>query len=157
MQRGASQRNAQQVTAASERTADNTVTRMPTMGQTPMRTGSIAIPKPKQRKRIFISGVNSLIGHALFEQMRNDHMALRTGKKSNKFSGTIISKDSETVPPPNDQIKILDAQRKPKNFGKTIIGADIVVVDLVSGTDLEEAERIIQILRQPLHEHQTKK
>ena len=131
--------------------------RQTTVNATALRTGGIAIPKPKQRKRIFISGVNSLIGHAVFEQMRNDHMALRTGKKYNKFSGTIISKDAESVPCPNDQIKILDAQRKPKNFGKTIIGADIVIVDLVSGTDLEEADRIIQILRQPLHEHQTKK
>jgi hypothetical protein len=38
--------------------------------------GALLIPKPKERKRIFISGVNSLVGHALFEQMRNDHHAL---------------------------------------------------------------------------------
>ena len=50
----------------------------------------IAMPKIKERKRIFISGVNSLVGHALFEMMRNDHTSLRTGKKSNKFSGTMI-------------------------------------------------------------------
>lgn len=66
-------------------------------------------------------------------------------------------RDAGIVPSPNDQIKLLDSQRKPKTFGKTIIGADCVIVDLVSGTDLDEAEKIIQILRQPLHEHQTKK
>ena len=50
----------------------------------------IAMPKIKERKRIFISGVNSLVGHALFEMLRNDHTSLKTGKKSNKFSGTMI-------------------------------------------------------------------
>ena len=115
------------------------------------------IVKPNERKRIFISGVNSLVGHALFEMMRNDHTSLRTGKKSNKFSGTMIRRDADIVPSPNEQIKILDGQRKPKTFGKSLIGADCIVVDLLSGTDLDEAERIIQILRQPLHDHQTKK
>ena len=65
----------------------------------------------------------------------------------------MVKRDASTVPSPNEQIKIIDGQRKPKTFGKTVIGADIVVVDLVSGTDLDEAERIIQILRQPLHDH----
>ena len=113
----------------------------------------IAMPKIKERKRIFISGVNSLVGHALFEMMRNDHTSLRTGKKSNKFSGTMILRDADIVPSPNEQIKLLDSQRKPKTFGKTLLSADCVVLDLLSGTDLDEAEKIIQILRQPLHEH----
>ena len=97
--------------------------------------------------------MNSLIGHALFEQMRNDHEAVRNGKKCNKFSGTLIKKDAASVPSPNEQIKIVDGQRKPKTFGKSICSADTIVIDLVSGTDLDEAEKIIQILRQPLHEH----
>ena len=89
--------------------------------------------------------------------MRNDHEAVRNGKKCNKFSGTLIAKDAASVPSPNEQIKIVDSMRKPKTFGKSICSADTVVIDLVSGTDLDEAEKIIQILRQPLHEHQTKK
>ena len=108
---------------------------------------TMQVPKPKDRKRIFLSGVNSLVGHALFEQMRNDHLTLRNGKKSNEFSGTMIRKDADTVPSPNEQIKIVDSQRKPKTFGKAIISADCVVIDLMSGTDLDEAEKIIQILR----------
>jgi len=47
--------------------------------------------------------------------------------------------------------------RKPKTFGKTLLSADCIVLDLMSGTDPDEAEKIIQILRQPLHEHQNKK
>ena len=69
----------------------------------------------------------------------------------------MIKEDAAMVPSPNEQVKILDSQRKPKTFGKSIIGADTVVIDLVSGTDLDEAEKIIQILRQPLHEHQPHK
>jgi len=110
-----------------------------------------------ERKRIFISGVNSLIGHALFEQMRNDHMAVSNGKKPNKFAGTMIKKDAACVPCPNEQIKIVESNRKPKTFGKSVCSANCVVIDLLSGTDLDEAEKIIQILRQPLHEHQKKK
>lgn len=146
--RGVSTRNVAAVTGGGSERGDNPV--IP-------RLNTIRKKTELNRQRIFISGVNSLIGHALFEQMRNDHEAVRDGKKSNKFAGTLIKKDSATVPPPNEQIKIVDGQRKPKTFGKSIIGADSVVIDLVSGTDLDEAEKIIQILRQPLHEHQNKK
>ena len=122
-----------------------------------LRQPAMQMPKPKERKRIFLSGVNSLIGHALFESMRNDHQAVRNGKKCHKFAGTMIQKDAAIVPSPNELIKIIDHQKKPKTFGKSVISADHVVIDLVSGTDLDEAEKIIQILRQPLHEHQSKK
>lgn len=101
----------------------------------------------KERQRIFISSVNSLVGHALFESMRNDHLALRTGKKAHKFSGTVNQRDAASTPVPSDSIKILDCKRKPKSFGKAVIGADTVVVDLLSGCDLAEAEHIIQIMR----------
>ena len=124
---------------------------------TTKKLSKLVVVKPKERKRIFISGVNSLLGHSLYEQMRNDHMALRIGKKSHKFSGTMIQKDAGIVPSPNESIKLLDANRKPKTFGKCVISADCVIVDLLSGTDLDEAEKVIQILRQPLHEHQEKK
>jgi len=39
--------------------------------------------------RIFISGVNSLIGHSLFEELRNDHIAIHTGETPHKFLGSI--------------------------------------------------------------------
>jgi len=145
------------ITNSTDRTAaEANLARLPTVTSPTIRNSSQVV-KTKERKRIFISGVNSLVGHALFEQMRNDHEALRLGKKSHKFSGTVIKADEATVPSPNDQIKIIDGQRKPKTFGKTIISANCVVIDLVSGTDLDEAEKIIQILRQPLHEYQTKR
>ena len=73
--------------------------------QSTARQSTIRVPKAPakpNRQRIFISGVNSLIGHALFEQMRNDHEAVRNGKKCNKFSGTLIQKDAASVPSPNE-------------------------------------------------------
>ena len=75
--------------------------------------------------------------------MRNDHTSLRTGKKSHKFSGTMIKKDADIVPSPNEQIKLLEPNRKPKTFGKNILSADCIIIDLLSGTDLDEAEKII--------------
>lgn len=39
--------------------------------------------------RIFINGINSLIGHSLFEELRNDHIAIHTGETPNRFFGTI--------------------------------------------------------------------
>ena len=36
----------------------------------------VEMPQKKQAKRYFISGANSLLGHALFEELRNDHIAI---------------------------------------------------------------------------------
>jgi hypothetical protein len=44
-------------------------------------------------KRYFISGVNSLLGHSLFEELRNDHIAIHTGAVPNKFVATINTND----------------------------------------------------------------
>jgi hypothetical protein len=42
---------------------------------------------------------------------------------------------------------------KPKTFTKGVLTSDIIVIDLLSGTDQSEAENIIKLLRQPLHEN----
>lgn len=39
--------------------------------------------------RIFINGINSLIGHSIFEELRNDHIAIHTGETPHRFFGTI--------------------------------------------------------------------
>ena len=38
-------------------------------------------------KRIFISGANSLLGHSLFEELRNDHIAIQSdsNEEEHKF------------------------------------------------------------------------
>ena len=111
----------------------------------------------KDRKRIMVTGVNSLVGHSLFEQMRNDHLNIYSGKKAHKFTGTLIQADKETVPVPSTSIKILDHKKKPKTFGRSVVKSDVIIIDLLSGADYEEAEQAIQILRQPLQEQQNRK
>lgn len=87
-------------------------------------------PKETTRKRIFITGANSLLGHSLFEQMRNDHITIHTGAKAHKFVGTIIKKDEASTPLPSDTIRVLDVRKKPKNFTKNVLLSDILIIDL---------------------------
>ena len=87
--------------------------------------------------------------------MRNDDVIIKSGgkEKPHQFLGTLVKKDEGIVPTPSDTaITQLDMLAKPKTFTKGVLTSDILVVDLMSGTDPAEAETIIKILRQPLHE-----
>ena len=77
-------------------------------------------------------------------------------RKADKFMGTMIQRDEKAVPLPSSSIVMLDIKKKPKTFAKSVLRADRVIIDLLSGTDLEEAEQIIKILRQPIHESHSK-
>jgi len=119
----------------------------------PSQHGKVA--KQPASKRILLTGINSLVGHSLFEQMRNDHIMINAEPKCkpHKFLATIIGKHEATVPVPSPHaITVIDVNKKPKTFAKGVLTSDIVVVDLLSGTDLEEAELIIKLLRQPANE-----
>ena len=59
---------------------------------------------PSDHKRILITGINSLVGHGLFEQMRNDHELIGSNKKADKFMGTLIQKDEKAVPVPSSSV-----------------------------------------------------
>lgn len=113
-------------------------------------------PKEASNKRILITGANSLLGHSLFELMRNDHITIHTGAKAHKFVSTLVKKDEVSTPLPSDTIRVLDVRKKPKNFTKNVLLSDILIIDLQSGTDLEEAEQILKILRQPRAEENIK-
>lgn len=98
--------------------------------------------------KIFISGVNSLIGHSLFEELRNDHIAIHTGETPHKFFGTLNIKDADSVPVPSASIKILDSKSKPRNFRKQIAGCDIFMLDMMGNScDYEELDYIIKSIR----------
>ena len=84
--------------------------------------------------------------------MRNDHIAIHTGAKAHKFISTILKKDEASTPMPSNTIRVLDVRKKPKTFTKNVLQSDIIIIDLQSGTDLEEAEQILKILRQPRDE-----
>ena len=79
--------------------------------------------------------------------MRNDHIAIHTGGKAHKFISTIIKKDEVSTPMPSDTIRVLDIRKKPKTFTKNVLMSDIIIINLQSGADLEEAEQILKILR----------
>ena len=68
--------------------------------------------------RIFMNGINSLLGHSIFEELRNDHIAIHTGENPHKFFGTLNTRDAETVPVPSASIKILNNKSKPRTFKK---------------------------------------
>ncbi len=105
------------------------------------------IPNQQKGKRIFISGVNSLLGHSLFEELRNDHIAIHTGETPNKFLGTLNFRDEKTIPVPSQTIKILSSKMKPRTFKKQVLGSDIFVLDIMNSSELDEIEYIIKLLK----------
>jgi hypothetical protein len=87
-------------------------------------------PKESGRKRIMITGCNSLVGHSLFESMRNDHLAIKTGAKAHRFVSTYVRQEQATTPMPSDFIKVLDILKKPKTFTKNVLMSDVLIIDL---------------------------
>lgn len=99
------------------------------------------------RQRILLTGCNSLVGHSLFQLLRNDDVMIKTGGKPHQFLGTQVKRDAGIVPVPQDTITLLDMVAKPKTFSKGVLTSDVLIVDLMSGTDPAEAETVIKILR----------
>jgi len=125
-------------------------------GQVPRPSGVVTdstaevSSRNQDRKRIMLTGCNSLVGHQLFQQMRNDDLMIKLGGKDkpHEFLGTLVKRDEGVVPNPSDQaINIIDMLKKPKTFTKGVLTSDIIIIDLMSGTDPAEAETIIKILR----------
>jgi hypothetical protein len=107
----------------------------------------------KQNKRIFITSINGLLGHSLFESMRNDHVTinLNNGQKPHRFLGTLNPKPSGgmiTPPPSETAVKIIDSKSKPKTFTKQVRGSDIIILDVSQFSScLEEASQVINALK----------
>ena len=57
---------------------------------------------------------------------------------------------------PSESIKVLDVKKKPRTFAKNVISSDIIIIDILSGTDFEDAEQMIKILRQQRTEETNK-
>lgn len=104
-----------------------------------------------ESKRILITSVNGLLGHCLFEQMRNDHLTIQEADKTpHRFLGTmnLVPQAGIVNPNPNESIKILDSKAKPKTFVKQVRGADYIILDISQfSADLEEAESVVKALR----------
>lgn len=76
----------------------------------------------EQNKRILITNVNGLLGHSLFESMRNDHITIKSdgSKQPHRFLGTLNMSNpgGMVTPSPSDTIKILDSKNKANTFAK---------------------------------------
>lgn len=92
-----------------------------------------------------------MVGHALFESLRNDHIVIGKGdqRPAIQFLGTYVEKDAKTVPPPSSKISMLNMKEKPKTFIKGVLLSDLIVIDLVSNPAFEEAEAILKLVRNP--------
>ena len=93
-----------------------------------------ALAEKKGGRRFFIGGANSLLGLALFDELRNDHIAIQQGAEEleNKFYVTVNPRDAANVPLPSSSMKVLSLKNKPKTFRKQVASCDALVVDLLS-------------------------
>ena len=60
---------------------------------------------------------------------------IKSGGKAHEFLGTLVQKDADFVPSPSESIIVLNMKTKPKTFQKAVVTSDIIVIDLLSGTD----------------------
>jgi hypothetical protein len=75
----------------------------------------------KENKRILITSINGLLGHSLFETMRNDHLTINSENQPHRFLGTLNPNPAGgmlTPPPSETAVKIVDSKLKPKTFIK---------------------------------------
>ena len=110
------------------------------------------VNQKKPAMRVFISGANSLLGHSLFEELRNDHIAIQPDSKEeeHKFYVTLNQRDAGSLALPSKSMKVLNPRTKPKNFKKKILSSDLLVLDLLSATlsgGLDEIEKVIKTIR----------
>ena len=106
----------------------------------------------KENKRILISNVNGLLGHSLFELMRNDHLAIHSegDETAHRFLGTLNTNPTGGMVNacPSDAIKVLESSKKPNTFKKQVRGADFIVLDISQfSANLEEAHQVLQALK----------
>lgn len=96
--------------------------------------------------------MNGLLGHSLFERMRNDHIAIHSeGEESaHRFLGTLNATPTGGMlnACPSEAIKVLEPSKKPKTFCKQVRNADFIVLDISQfSANLDEAQTVLQALK----------
>lgn len=132
--------------AAQQAKTDTNILQVPPLQQP-------AQPTKKPGKRIFVSSANSLLGQALFDELRNDHIAIQpdADEFANKFFVTVNPRDAGSIPLPSQtMMKVLNYKTKPRTFKKKVQSCDYLVVDLmaaaVAGT-MDEVEQVIKLVK----------
>lgn len=93
--------------------------------------------------------MNGLLGHSLFESMRNDHITINSSGKEepHRFLGTMNAANPGT-PSPSETIKLLDSKAKPKTYCKQVRAADYIILDISQfNCSFEEAEATLKALK----------
>lgn len=82
-------------------------------------TDKVKICDMPQNKRILVTSINGLLGHSLFELMRNDHICIEQGTQPHRFIGTLNQNPAcgMVTKSPSETVKIIETS-KPKNFVK---------------------------------------
>jgi len=89
--------------------------------------------------QFFISGINSYIGQALYEELRNDHIEEQS---PNVFYGTLSAE--EDLQDPQGVTKVL-SRSKPNSYKKHLLESEFVVLDLHT-SDLEEVASNLSLI-----------
>jgi hypothetical protein len=118
-----------------------------------------AASQKQKGKRIFISSANSLLGHSLFDELRNDHIAIQRDatEESHKFFASLNPKEAATVPLPSSTIRVLNHRTKPKMFKKKLPTCDWLIMDMLSAAlsgTLDEVELVVRTIKD-LHANPT--
>ncbi|EAS02125.2 Dpy-30 motif protein (macronuclear) [Tetrahymena thermophila SB210] len=96
--------------------------------------------EPLVQKRFFISSLNTLVGQALVESLRNDHI---NDENPHFIVGSLSPHDQSDVP--RGVFRVIDTS-KLTFLSKVILDSDVIIYDLNS-CDLEEAEFAIKTLK----------
>ena len=96
-----------------------------------------------------MTSINGLLGHSIFELMRNDHICIEQGSEPHRFIGTLNQNPAcgMVTKSPSETVKIIETS-KPKNFVKQVRGADYIVLDISQFTcSLDEANQVLKSLK----------
>ena len=106
----------------------------------------------KPAMRYFMSGANSQLGHSIFEELRNDHIAIQNDsqEEEHRFYVTVNQKDINTIALPSTSMKILNSRTKPRTFKKKILSCDLLVMDMLGAAlngSLDDIEKVVKVIK----------
>lgn len=96
--------------------------------------------EPLKQQRFFISSLNTSVGHALVESLRNDHI---NDENPHFIVGSLSP--HEDSQPPRGVFRVIDTT-KLTFLSRVILDSDVIIYDL-NTCDLEEAEFAIKTLK----------
>lgn len=136
-------------------TSSNNVHPLAQSSQLVVPTLLAPVPAPKKAGlRVFLSGANSLLGHALFDELRNDHIAIQPDAEEmeHKFFVSLNQRDAQSIPVPSPPtMRVVNFRTKPKMFKKKISTCDLFILDMLQASlngSLDEVEQVIKTVKE---------